>query len=46
MQCSQGDQAACAEWNALADAAGKGAPVAAQAMSEAKNLFLKAKKRG
>jgi hypothetical protein len=43
MECQKGTKGACEEWNALADAAGKGAPVAAQAMSEAKNLFLKAK---
>lgn len=42
--CASGDKQACAEWDALASAAGKGAPYAAQAMGEAKALFLKAKK--
>ncbi len=44
-ECAKGDKQACAEWNALANAAGKGAPYAKQAMIEAKGLFSKALKK-
>lgn len=42
-ECARGDTQACAEWNALADAAGKGAPPVAQAMREAAELCKKLK---
>lgn len=43
VECSNGNQQARVEWNALADAAGKKAPYVAQAMREARDIFLKLK---
>jgi hypothetical protein len=44
-ECACGNKQACAEWDALADAANRGGGTyIKQAMVEAKNLFSKAKK--
>lgn len=40
--CAQGNQQACAEWDALAAAAGKCAPPVQQVMQEARTAFLNA----
>lgn len=43
-ECKRGNKQACAEWDALASAAGRGAPHAARAMGEARDLFLGTRK--